>query len=130
MLHASQDVGCAHAVRYWNSEAGVGHFARLVGSFVQPGPRRDDAEMLRALRAAVPQVLVAPAEDVEGRVVDAARSVAERLRASRDMAARHYDYCHTPTPSRPSVVHGESDRGEGELQHRMPTNPHFAKWLA
>lgn len=133
MLHISQDVGCHERVQYWNSDRGRADFLRLVGTLVTPPPPPNDPEALHTLAAAVPRNLTAAsAEDVDERVADAAQNVALRLRTTREMIARHHDFCHLPVPPRHSTYAGRSDRrgeGEGELSRPMPQNPHYKRWL-
>lgn len=131
MLHASQDAPCSALVRFWNSPAGEAEFRALVAARVDPPPAPDDPEVLRTLRAAVPRnLVVADDAQVDARVLDAARGVADRLRLTREMVARHHDFVHRPQPARFSVYAGVSDRGGGELAPRLPANPHYARWLA
>ena len=133
MLHETQVASCTAEVRFWNTHSGWKEFVKLVGTFVHPPPSHDDTEALRTLRMAVPPSLVVPSpEDVEQRVVDAARSVAERLRMSRKKTAEFYDFCSQPVPPRHSVYVGPSDRrtefSDVELRVPMQTNPHFDRW--
>lgn len=134
MLHESQDGECAERVQFWNSQAGLAAFHQLVSSLVTPPPDVHDPEMHKVLRAAVPRTLVASYGDTERRVADAAREVSQRLKTTRAMIARYYDFCNEPVRPRHGTYVGPSDRREEadapELAPHLPRNPHFAKWLA
>ena len=133
MLHHTQDATCTAAVRFWNSEAGVDAFFKLVGTHVHPPPPRTDAEALSTLRAAVPPILVASAAEVDVRVQHAAQDVAHRLRMARESVRRFHDHLCDPAPPRHGVYAGAADRPEedvaSELHVPMPTNPYFARWV-
>jgi hypothetical protein len=135
MLHPSQDAPCHPRVAFWSSEQGGDAFFRLVATYVAPPPRRDDPELARALRSALPHGLFVT-DDVDARVDTAARLVAERQAIARVRAERYHTWVTTPQAPR-LTQRGISDRGGGrsandlnEHGRQLASNPFYAEWLA